>query len=439
MTGRIRLDGCLPVEVEGLGGCCHELSAEDIAVDLPTAAVLPAGELRVRLRCTDELLVGLVAERRGSPREVGPRWRHELRAVRWDGSGREDLLRHLAVLRKADHLGIALGAGVEAERTTAGWDRFTLPHCALPEADADSLDLSCALLGRRLRAPILIAGMTGGSPDAGEINRRLARTAQDLGLGFGLGSQRAMLERPDVASTWAVRDEAPDVLLLANIGAVQLARGMGTGDCRRLVDAVGADALAVHLNPLQEMIQPEGDRDWSGVLRGIEALAAGLGVPVVAKEVGAGISGAVAIRLRDAGVAAIDVGGAGGTSWAWIEGLRQADPVRRDIGAAFRDWGIPTSDALLDCRQALGEEFPLIATGGVRSGRDVAVALALGADAAGVALPMLRAAARSEDEAMSLGRRYVEELRIAVFCGGAASARGLKGKARRRDGQEGER
>ncbi len=336
--------------------------------------------------------------------------------------------------RKDEHLEIAAAEDVEAAAARPGWRDWRLPHVALPEAHPDELDLSVELLGRRLRAPLLVAGMTGGSERAGEINRRLAAVAQELGLAMGLGSQRAMLEEPALASTFAVRGVAPDVLLLGNIGAVQLGLGVGIDDCRRLVDEVGADALAVHLNPLQELVQPEGDRDWRGLLGRIEELASRLDVPVVAKETGAGISGPVALRLRDAGVAAIDVGGSGGTSWGWIEGFRTADPQRRAIAATFRDWGLPTSEALVECRQALGEGFPLIATGGVRSGLDAALAVALGAEVAGVALPLFRAADRSSEEALALARRLVEEVRIAAFLAGAGSCNGLRGLASRQGG-----
>jgi len=302
---------------------------------------------------------------------------------------------------------------------------------ALPERHPDHLDLSADLLGKRLSAPLMIAGMTGGSERAGRVNRRLAAVAQELGLAMGLGSQRAMLEVPSLAPTFAVRDVAPDILLLGNVGAVQLGLGVGVDDCRRLVDAVQADALAVHLNPLQELVQPEGDRDWRGLLPRIEQLCSDLGVPVVVKETGCGISGELAVRLRDAGVSAIDVGGTGGTAWGWIEGFRSASPHRQAIGATFREWGIPTADALQACRAALGDELPLIATGGVRSGLDVAMAVALGADVAGMALPFFRAADESMEEALALGRRIVEEIRIATLLSGASSARDLRERAER--------
>jgi isopentenyl-diphosphate Delta-isomerase len=429
VSARTRLDGYLPVRVAGQAGLCPELSLTELLVDgLPDLA---AGELAVELLCTDTLTVRLVAEAVDGPGEAGDRRRLLLRVLRFEVDGRSDLVGHLSSLRKASHLGIAAGQDVEAKLARPGWRDWRLPHVALPEAHPDELDLSVELLGKRLSAPILVAGMTGGSQRAGEINRRLARVAQELGLAMGLGSQRAMLEVPALAPTFAVRDVAPDILLLGNIGAVQLNLGVGLDACRWLVEEVGADALAVHLNPLQELVQPEGDRDWRGLLVAIERLTASLGVPVVAKETGAGISGPIAARLRDAGVAAIDVGGCGGTSWGWIEGFRTADPQRQAIAATFRDWGLPSSEALASCRAALGRDFPLIATGGVRSGLDVAVALALGADVAGLALPLFRAADRSAEEALALARRLVEELRIATLLSGAGSCKGLRGLASR--------
>ena len=427
MIGRTRLDGYLPVRIDGEAGLCPELSLRELVVDLP--AGLPAGELAVELLCTDTLTVRLAAELLGEPTSAGDRRRHVLGILRFEGEGRTALVGHLSSLRKASHLSIAASEDVEADEARPGWRDWRLPHLALPEAHPDELDLSVELLGKRLSAPLMVAGLTGGSQRAGEINRRLARVAQELGLAMGLGSQRTMLEVPTLAPTFAVRDLAPDVLLLGNIGAVQLNLGVGMDACRWLVDEVGADALAVHLNPLQELVQPEGDRDWRGLLGRIEELATALDVPVVAKETGAGISGPVAAALRDVGVAAIDVGGSGGTSWGWIEGFRASDPQRRAIGATFRDWGLPTSEAVIDCREALGEGFPLIATGGVRSGLDAAVALALGADVAGVALPFFRAAAEGFEEVLALGRRLVEEIRVAVFLSGAGSCNGLRGLA----------
>ncbi len=428
--GLIRLDGYLPVRIDGRPGACQEIALDRLIVDLHDGADAPVGGVRLALLCSDELTVWIDAEVTGAQSD-GPTTRVELMVLGFDGDGRERLVGHVSSLRKASHLSIAATEDVEAAVTRAGWDRWRLPHVALPERHPDHLDLSADLLGKRLSAPLMIAGMTGGSERAGRVNRRLAAVAQELGLAMGLGSQRAMLEVPSLAPTFAVRDVAPDILLLGNVGAVQLGLGVGVDDCRRLVDAVQADALAVHLNPLQELVQPEGDRDWRGLLPRIEQLCSDLGVPVVVKETGCGISGELAVRLRDAGVSAIDVGGTGGTAWGWIEGFRSASPHRQAIGATFREWGIPTADALQACRAALGDELPLIATGGVRSGLDVAMAVALGADVAGMALPFFRAADESMEEALALGRRIVEEIRIATLLSGASSARDLRERAER--------
>jgi isopentenyl-diphosphate delta-isomerase len=244
---------------------------------------------------------------------------------------------------------------------------------------------------------------------------------------MGLGSQRVLLEQDGLEPTFQVRDLAPDIFLLANVGAIQLSLGVGVDDCRRLVDLVGADALALHLNPIQEMVQPEGDRDWRDLRPRIEELIATISVPVVVKEVGFGISAEMARICRDMGAAAIDVGGGGGTSWARIEGLRAQDPERQAMGETFRRWGIATGDAVVECRAALGPEYPIIATGGVRNGVDIARALALGADLAGMALPFFRAVDQSEDGATALGRRILEELRIAMLCSGARGLSGMRG------------
>jgi isopentenyl-diphosphate delta-isomerase len=243
---------------------------------------------------------------------------------------------------------------------------------------------------------------------------------------MGLGSQRVLLEQEGLAETFQVRDVAPDILLLANVGAIQLSLGVSVDDCCRLVETVQADALALHLNPIQEMVQPEGDRDWRDLRPRIEELIKRIGVPVVIKEVGFGISAEMAVLARDMGAAAIDVGGGGGTSWARIEGLCAQDRERQAMGESFRRWGISTGEAVVECRAALGPDFPIIATGGVRNGVDVARALALGADVAGMALPFFRAADESEEAPRALGRRILEELRIAMLCSGAGGLSGLR-------------
>lgn len=327
--------------------------------------------------------------------------------------------------RKEEHLRINLEHDVQFQEVSTGLENYHFLHQALPELDAAAIDLSLKLLGKRLRAPLVISAMTGGIPAAAPINCHLAQAAQALGLAFGVGSQRLALEDPALIPTYQVREVAPDILLLANLGAVQLNYGYGLDDCRRAVDMIGADALVLHLNPLQEALQPGGDTDFSGLLAKIEAVCRGLEVPVVVKEVGWGISGEVARRLAGAGVAAIDVAGAGGTSWSRVERHRTT-PQTREVAAAFSRWGIPTAQAILmACQGAPGT--PLVASGGLRTGLDVAKALALGADAAGLASPLLKPATLSAQEVVGRLEEVILGLRIAMFCIGAASLAQLKG------------
>lgn len=329
--------------------------------------------------------------------------------------------------RKDEHLRINLEENVGGRGITAGFERYRLVHQALPEIDLASVDTSVTLLGKTLAAPIVLSCMTGGTPAGGEINRCLAAAAQELGLGLGLGSMRVALtsDDPAVHASFRVRDAAPDVLLLANLGAVQLARGFGPAECQRVVEMAGADALVLHLNPLQEAVQVGGDTTFSGLASRIAAVCHALPVPVIAKEVGWGISAETARLLRDAGVAAIDVAGAGGTSWSEVEKHRAPDARLRRLAGAFAGWGIPTAESLRLCHTA-APDMPLIASGGVRSGIDIATALALGATAAGIAGPVLRAAARSEDALLNELGALLDELRVALFCTGSITVEALR-------------
>lgn len=289
--------------------------------------------------------------------------------------------------RKDDHLDLAIRGSVGFRRTTTLFEAVRFVHDALPDLGMDELDKSLTLLGKRLRAPILIASMTGGTERAARINRELAALAEARGYAFGLGSQRAMHRDPALVSTYDVRSVAPNVVLFGNIGLVQ-AREMPTVELAELVAKVGADALCVHLNPAQELVQPEGDRDFRGGLATLERLVRELPVPIVVKETGCGLSSAVARRLRGAGVRHVDVSGAGGTSWVGVE-TERGDPARRAVGETFWDWGIPTAASVA---LVAGHGFDTIfATGGVSSGLDVAKAVALGASAAGLARPVLQA------------------------------------------------
>ncbi len=322
--------------------------------------------------------------------------------------------------RKADHLALCAQEDVGFQRASTLLECVQLVHDALPDMKVSDVDLSVTLFGKTLRAPIVIASMTGGTDEAGRINRELASIAEERGYGFGLGSQRAMHMRPATGDSYRVRQVAPTTLVLGNVGVVQ-ARSMTTSEVRVLVDEVGADALCVHLNPAMELIQPGGDRDFAHGLDTLRRLARDLGVPVVVKETGCGLSPAVGRRLREIGIQHVDVSGAGGTSWVGVETRRAAAADERPaqaLGEAFWDWGIPTgaSVALL---APLGFET-IVATGGVATGLDVARAVALGASAAGIARPILRALMSAEGRAAATSQldAIEAELRAALLLTG---------------------
>ncbi|NEQ44482.1 MAG: type 2 isopentenyl-diphosphate Delta-isomerase [Leptolyngbya sp. SIOISBB] len=327
--------------------------------------------------------------------------------------------------RKADHIRVCLEQDVQCQQITTGLEKYRFRHCCLPELDWDELDLSSLFLGKSLGAPLLISSMTGGTEQASLINTRLAIAAQTFGFAMGVGSQRVAVEAPDVMNTFAIRRYAPDCLLFANLGAVQLNYGYGLAECQRVVDALEADALILHLNALQESVQTRGDRNFKGLLNKIEVLCERLPVPVIAKEVGNGISAAMAQRLIGVGVAAIDVAGAGGTSWAKVEGGRANDPRQRRLGQTFADWGVPTADCVTQIR-TVAPEISLIASGGIRNGLQVAKAIALGADLVGLAHPFLLAAHDSEESVALLAECLLEELRTVLLCTGCADWSVLK-------------
>jgi isopentenyl-diphosphate Delta-isomerase len=326
--------------------------------------------------------------------------------------------------RKARHLDICLEDDV-ASRLDAGWEAVRLHHEALPEFALADVDVTTTFLGHPLRAPLIISSMTGGTARAREINLRLARAAEAAGIAFGLGSGRAMLEDPSLRQTFDVRPAAPKVVLFANLGAVQLNYAVGIDDARRLVDELGANGLYLHLNPLQEALQAGGDTNFRALEPKIAALCAALDVPVIAKSVGSGIAPSTAKRLLACGVAAIDVAGAGGTSWALVEGRRSGESARERIAEAFGDWGYATPRATAALRAAF-PETPLVASGGVRNGVHVAKALALGADLAGMALPFLRVAEESDAAVAGLIDEVVTALRIALFVSGARTVTDLR-------------
>jgi isopentenyl-diphosphate Delta-isomerase len=327
-----------------------------------------------------------------------------------------DLLR-----RKDEHLDIVLGGNVAADVKTTGFEGIEFEHCALPELDMDAIDVSTTFLGRRLAAPFLISSMTGGPVKAAAINENLARAANALGIAFAVGSQRVAVETgEDGGLQKRLRELIGFRPLLANFGAAQLKGGNGLEMARRVVGMIDADALIIHLNPLQEAVQHGGNRDWAGLLPELEALVRALEVPVIVKEVGCGISAALARRLWDAGVGIIDVAGAGGTSWAAVEARRSPDERGRRIAETFRDWGIPTARALLGVREAC-PDATVIASGGIRTGLDAAKAIRLGADLVGQAAGVLSAALHSEDAVIAHFQDRITELRIACFCTGSAN------------------
>ena len=330
--------------------------------------------------------------------------------------------------RKADHIRVCLDEDVQFRQTTTGLERYRFIHACLPELDLAEIDLRTKFLGKQLGAPLLISSMTGGTELAKTINYRLAEVAQEYQLAMGVGSQRVAVENPEVVDTFAVRSLAPDILLFANLGAVQLNYTYGLEQCQRVVDLLEADALILHFNPLQEAVQTEGDKNFRGLLDKIEKLCSKLPVPVIAKEVGNGISGAMAKKLLKVGVSAIDVAGAGGTSWAKVEGERAKDPRQRRLGQTFADWGLPTTDCVIGVR-AIAPEIPLIASGGLRNGLDVAKCLALGADLAGLAWPFLQAASESSTAVAALVEILKEEISTVLFCTGNATVSELKASA----------
>jgi isopentenyl-diphosphate delta-isomerase len=335
--------------------------------------------------------------------------------------------------RKAEHLTVTASQDVNT-RAGPGWDDVHLLHEALPEVDLEAVDLSVDFLGKRLETPLAISAMTGGHAMASDLNAVLARGAERHGLAMGVGSQRAALRKPDLAYTYSVvRQEAPTAFLIANIGAPQLVKQesgqpVGLAEARTAVSMIRADALAVHLNFLEESVQPEGDRRAAGCEEAIRSLAQELEVPLIAKETGAGLSRATAMRLRDLGVSALDVGGVGGTSFAAIEGLRaeaQGDERGRRLGVLLRDWGVPTAVAVV---AASATGLPIVATGGVRSGLDAAKALALGATLVGVARPFLKAAMSGETALDAFVEQFLHELRTVLFLTGSHSIDELRSK-----------
>jgi len=315
--------------------------------------------------------------------------------------------------RKADHIKINLEQDVRSALTT-GLENYHFTHEALPELDLNRIDTTLDLFGKKLAAPILISSMTGGTAEAETINLRLAEAAQECGIVMGVGSQRAAIEHPEQAKTFQVRRVAKDILLFANLGAVQFNYGYGIDQCRKAVDMIEADALILHLNPLQEAVQDAGDVNFAGLAKKIEEVCKQIEVPVIAKEVGWGISEKTAKLLADCGVQAIDVAGAGGTSWSQVEMHRAPDEFTRQLAATFVGWGIPTSDSILNVKKSV-PDMTIFASGGLKDGLDIAKCIALGATLGGMAGQFLKAAAVSTEQAIEMMKLTKRQIEVTMF------------------------
>ncbi|MAU11242.1 MAG: type 2 isopentenyl-diphosphate Delta-isomerase [Anaerolineaceae bacterium] len=327
--------------------------------------------------------------------------------------------------RKVDHIRINLEENVDFPRLTTGLERYRFMHRALPEIDLADVDTSVTLFGKTLSVPLLISSMTGGAEMARRINQNLAIAAQKHGVAMGVGSQRAAIEDENLAHTFKIRQHAPDILLFANVGAVQLNYGYGADECQRAVDMIEADALILHFNVLQEAVQPEGDTNFAGLLKQVEAVAKKVNVPVIAKEVGWGFSERDVQALANVGISAFDVAGSGGTSWSEVEFYRAQTKKHANVARSFADWGIPTADAILyACAGA--PDLPVIASGGLRNGIDVAKCIALGATLGGLAGPFLKAADESPEAVDELIDELTAQLRITMLCTGSSSIADLQ-------------
>jgi len=330
--------------------------------------------------------------------------------------------------RKADHIKINLEKDVRSALTT-GLENYRFTHEALPELNLEQVDTGLSLFGKQLAAPVLISSMTGGTADAETLNLRLAEAAQEMKLAMGVGSQRAAIENLDQAKTFQVRRVAPDILLFANLGAVQLNYGYGIEQCRLAVDMIQADALILHLNPLQEAVQDAGDTNFAGLAGKIEEICRKVEVPVIAKEVGWGISQRTAKLLTDCGVSAIDVAGAGGTSWSQVEMYRAPDEFTRELAATFVGWGLPTAESILNVKKA-APEMTVFASGGIRDGLDIAKCIALGATLGGMAGQFLKAAAISTKSAMQMMKLTKRQIEVTMFATGAGTLKELQERLR---------
>ena len=330
--------------------------------------------------------------------------------------------------RKSDHIRICLRNGVQSKKVTTGFEEVILLHRALPQINLEEIDMSTTVFKHKFHAPILVEAITGGTEQALRINASIAEAVEEIGLGMGLGSQRAALENPKLERTFSVaREKAPNAFLIANIGGSQIAKDYGIKEVERVVDMISADALAIHLNPLQEAIQPEGEPHYVGILEKIEKITDRLDVPVIVKETGAGIAAEDAIKLLNRGVLGVDLAGKGGTSWAAVEYHRakqRGDESAKEIGRMLWDWGIPTAVSLVEVSQSV--DLTIIASGGIRSGQDFAKSVALGADLVGFAFPILSAASKGVEKVKAHLHLVIRQLRTVMFLTGCSSIDRLK-------------
>lgn len=327
--------------------------------------------------------------------------------------------------RKVDHVKINLEENVQFPNVTTGLEKYRFLHRAVPEINLSDVDIQVELFGKTLDAPLLISSMTGGAELAYKLNRNLAQAAQTYNIAMGVGSQRAAIEDEDLAYTFQIRDFAPDIMLFANVGAVQLNYGYGVRQMQRAVDMLEADALILHFNVLQEAVQPEGDTNFAGLLSKVNTICRQINVPVIAKEVGWGFSEQDVSDLVNAGISAIDVAGAGGTSWSEVEYYRAPSAFHARVARAFADWGIPTADAIQYAHQA-APSIPIIASGGLRDGIDVAKCIALGALVGGMAGPFLKAANDSQESVENFIEETIAQLKIAMLCSGVQDISALQ-------------
>ena len=325
--------------------------------------------------------------------------------------------------RKQDHIQINLEEDVQSGIST-GLERYRFTHCALPELNMKEITTEIYFLGKNLQSPLFISSMTGGTPEATQINQNLATAAEHAGIAMGVGSQRAALDDPRQVNSFQIRKYAPNSFIMANVGAIQLNHGYGLDECRKAVDMIEANALILHLNPIQEALQPEGNTDWRGLREKIEVIVRQIDVPVIIKEVGWGISGELAALFAGMGVAAIDVAGAGGTSWSQVEMHRMTEKGQRTIASTFRNWGIPTAEAIQQVKDA-APNVPILASGGIKDGLDVAKCIGLGGSLVGIAGRILKAATISEAETIATVDQINRELIISMFAAGIDSMHSL--------------